>query len=478
MIRVRFAPSPTGLLHIGGARTALFNYLFAKRYNGKYILRIEDTDIERSTKESVDNLIRSLKWLGLSWDEGPEIGGNFGPYYQTHRFDLYKKYLDKLIDTGNAYPCFCSPEELKKERDEQLKSGAPVKYSGKCRNLTPEKLKENIEKGKQFSIRFKVPEHKKIVFKDLIHGDMEFDSEILGDFVIMRSNGYPTYNYSVVIDDALMKITHIIRGDDHLSNTPKQVMLYESLGFPLPIFAHVSMILGADGTRLSKRHGATSVEEFKKQGFLPEAIDNFLALLGWSAPEKDGKQEEILSLEEMSKLFSLEHVSKTPAMMNIDKLHWINGIYLRKRDPEEILSLTPNILDHEFFNKNREKALRYIKALKDHFFTLNDVESHIADFTEWKLEKKLVGPLNENYIALLKKMIIFIKKSGSLDLSNVGKAFKFLSKEFGIKGKELYIPMRKILSGKEEGAQLQYFFILLSKEELIRRFEAAIKEFE
>ncbi len=478
MIRVRFAPSPTGLLHIGGARTALFNYLFAKKNNGKYILRIEDTDIERSTKESVDNLIKSLKWLKLSWDEGPEIGGEYGPYFQTKRFDLYKKYLDKLIDEGKAYPCFCTTEELQKEREEQLEKGLPVKYSGKCRDLSPSEIKDKIDAGKPFAIRFKVPEKKKIRFKDLIHGDMEFDSDVLGDFVIMRSNGYPTYNYSVVIDDALMQITHVIRGDDHLSNTPKQVLLYEALGFPLPKFAHVSMILGADGTRLSKRHGATSVEEFEKQGYLPEALDNFLALLGWTPPAQDGKQEEIFSLDEISQMFSLEHVSKNPAIMNIDKLHWMNGIYLRKKTPQEILLLYPDILKNEFFNNDKEKALKYIKAMKDHFFTLNDIEEHIKDFTEWKLNKALIGSLDSNYLMLLKKLVKAVKSVDKLELKGVGNLFKHLSKEFNIKGKDLFIPMRYILSGKKEGAELQYFFIFLSKDELVKRIEKAIEAFE
>ncbi|HEV7220133.1 MAG TPA: glutamate--tRNA ligase, partial [Terriglobales bacterium] len=294
-VRVRFAPSPTGHLHVGNARTALFNWLFARHHGGTMILRIEDTDVERSEARFEDQLIGDLKWLGLDWDEGPDVGGPFGPYRQSDRVDLYREHAERLLEAHKAYLCFCTEADLQKEREKaQAEHRQPI-YSGKCRAIDPSEAKRRRENGEPCAIRLQIPEHP-IRFHDIVHGDVEFSSEVVSDPIILRSNGMPVYNYVVVIDDALMKITHVIRGDDHLSNTPKQVALYEALGWPVPEFAHLSTILGADRERLSKRHGATSIANFRDMGVLPEALVNYLALLGW-APS--GGTRELFDIKEL-----------------------------------------------------------------------------------------------------------------------------------------------------------------------------------
>lgn len=316
MIRVRFAPSPTGYLHVGGARTALFNYLFARHTGGTFVLRIEDTDIERSTKESEEKLMESLLWLGISWDEGPDVGGPYGPYRQSERTKIYREHCDRLIKEGKAYPVYAYPEEIEKIHDELLAQGKPPHYSEELFKQfdTPERRKELEERGLQPAIFFKMP-RREFVFIDIVKGKVAFKEGSIGDFVILRSNGLPTYNFAVVVDDMTMKITHVIRGDDHLSNTLRQLAIYEAFEVEAPAFAHVSTILGPDGKKLSKRHGHTSIEEFREKGFLPEAFVNFLVLLGWSHP--DGK--EIMDENEMIEKFSLERLNSSPAVFDVTK---------------------------------------------------------------------------------------------------------------------------------------------------------------
>jgi len=329
--RIRIAPSPTGWLHIGTARTALFNFLFARKYGGKFILRIEDTDKERSKKEYEKNILEGLKWLNLYWDEGPDIGGPYGPYRQSERIEIYKEYLLKLLKEEKAYYCFCSPEEIEAQKKDMALRGLTPIYSGKCRNLSKREAEEKIKRGENYVIRIKMPQ-KKIKFKDLIRGEIEFDLSLIGDIVIAKSLEEPLYNFTVVIDDYLMKITHIIRGDDHISNTPKQLVLQEMLNFERPFYAHLPMILGPDRSKLSKRHGEMALTEYKKLGYLKEAMINFLALLGWH-PSSD---EEIFSLEELIERFSLERVQKSGAVFNHLKLDWFNSFYLKKIPFEEI----------------------------------------------------------------------------------------------------------------------------------------------
>lgn len=325
-VRVRFAPSPTGKLHIGGARTAIYNWAFARANGGTFILRIDDTDPTRSTDENTQIILRAMHWLGLDWDEGPEVGGDFGPYSQTERLDLYKQTAERLLAEGKAYPCFCTPEQLAADREAAQARKDPFQgYQRRCRDLSTEEAQARIDAGEPYVLRIKVPEDRgNVVINDAVHGEVTFDAKELDDFVIFRSDGTPTYNFATVVDDALMGITHVIRGDDHLSNTPRQVMVYEAMGAPVPVFAHISMILGADGKKLSKRHGATSVEEYRDAGYLSDAFVNYLALLGWSL---DG-ETTVIPRDVLASQFSLERISKNPATFDPKKLDWMNAEYI------------------------------------------------------------------------------------------------------------------------------------------------------
>jgi glutamyl-tRNA synthetase len=349
-IRVRFAPSPTGLVHVGNARTALYNWLFARRMGGEFLLRIEDTDLDRSESRYERQLIEDLRWLGLDWDEGPGDPGTpdkgaFGPYRQSERLAIYAELTERLLAEGKAYRCFCTQEELEAEREAASKEHGPQIYSGRCRALGQAEIEQNLAAGKHFAVRLKI-EDRPLRFHDLVRGDVEFAAETVSDPILVRSAsggaggvsaGVPVYNYVVTIDDALMQITHVIRGDDHISNTPKQVAIYEAFGWPVPEFAHLSTILGADRERLSKRHGATSISTFREMGYLPEALVNYLALLGWGA--EDGKTETF-TLEELTKAFSLERVTPSPAIFDFDKLNWLNRHYLKSIDPVRLAALS------------------------------------------------------------------------------------------------------------------------------------------
>src|SRR5882757_8681186 len=334
-VRVRFAPSPTGQLHIGNVRTALFNWLFARQKGGTFILRIEDTDLERSEARYETQLMEDLKWLGIDWDEGPDVGGPYPPYRQSDKMDVYRGYAERLIKEQKAYYCFCSAEELECDRQAAMAEQRQPNYSGKCRNIDPAEAERRRAVGEPAAIRLQIPEHP-IRFHDIVRGDVEFSNEVVSDPIIVRSSGMPVYNYVVVIDDADMKITHVIRGDDHISNTPKQVAVYEALGLPVPEFAHLSTILGPDRERLSKRHGATSVASFREMGVLPEALVNYMALLGW-APS--GGDREIFSPQELVKEFRLERVTPSPAVFDFEKLYWLNRHYVKEADRERIASL-------------------------------------------------------------------------------------------------------------------------------------------
>jgi len=330
-VRVRFAPSPTGFLHVGNARTALFNWLFARQHKGVFILRIEDTDVERSAQEYEAMLKGELQWLGLSWDEGPDIGGDYGPYRQSLRLSIYNKYTQRLLAEEKAYYCFCSPQQLEKERKEALASGRIPIYSGRCRSLLPQETQQRIASGEQAAVRLKTPQSGAISYHDLVRGKLSFDLKLIGDPILVRSSGLPAYNYAVVIDDALMKISHVIRGEDHISNTPRQLLVYQALGLEPPQFAHLSLVMGKDGARLSKRHGATAVAEFQRQGILALALFNYLALLGWAPPEG----QEILSREELVELFDLTRVSRSSAIFDYDKLYWINRQHIKQLSSQE-----------------------------------------------------------------------------------------------------------------------------------------------
>lgn len=354
-VRVRFAPSPTGKLHVGGARTAIFNWAFARANHGSFILRIDDTDPTRSTEENTQIILRAMRWLGLDWDEGPEVGGDFGPYAQTERAAMYREALEQLIAKGAAYPCFCTPEQLEEDRQAARARKDPFQgYQRRCRDLDPDEARKRIEAGEPHVWRIKVPlDRGDVVVNDAVHGQVTFAARELDDFVIFRSDGTPTYNFATVVDDAAMKITHVIRGDDHLSNTPRQVMVYEALGAPVPVFAHISMILGTDGKKLSKRHGATSVEEYRDAGYLSDAFVNYLALLGWSP---DG-ETTIVPRETLAKTFSLEHVSKNPATFDPKKLDWMNAEYINAMTDQDFANtiLIPELIDAGLITKPEDR---------------------------------------------------------------------------------------------------------------------------
>lgn len=360
-IRTRFAPSPTGPLHMGNARTALFNYLFAKKHNGRFVLRIEDTDKERSKKEWEKDVTENLKWLGIEWDEGIEAESIHGPYRQSERTDIYKKYIEKLLEEKKAYYCFCSHEELEAQKQEQSSRGETPRYSGICKTLSEKEIKKNIENNKPSIIRF-VTKHKTISFGDLVRGKIEFKTELLGDFVIAKDAETPLYNFTAVIDDFEMKITHVIRGEDHIPNTPKQILIQEALGFNYVKYAHLPLILGEDRAKLSKRHGENSVTKFRKEGYLPEAVINFLSLLGWNP----GGDKEVFSLSSLEKMFSLDKVQKGGAIFNIERLDWINGLYIRKTSIKDITKLCiPFLIEAKLLKeKNGNNILNLFKRNK------------------------------------------------------------------------------------------------------------------
>ena len=362
-VRVRFAPSPTGKLHIGGARTAIYNWAFARAMGGTFILRIDDTDPTRSTQENTDIILRAMRWLGLDWDEGPEVGGEFGPYAQTERLELYKQAAQKLWDEGHAYPCFCSSEKLAEDRAAAQARKDPFQgYQRTCRNISDEEARARMAAGEPYVLRIKVPEGRgDVVIDDAVHGKVIFDAKELDDFVIFRSDGTPTYNFATVVDDAAMGITHVIRGDDHLSNTPRQVMVYEALGAPVPTFAHISMILGADGKKLSKRHGATSVEEYRDAGYLSDAFVNYLALLGWSL---DG-ETTVIPRDVLASKFSLDRISKNPATFDPKKLDWMNAEYINAMSDTEFADkiMVPELHEAGLIAGNEEYDENWIDAL-------------------------------------------------------------------------------------------------------------------
>ena len=479
-IRVRFAPSPTGYLHIGGARTALFNWLFAKHYGGTFILRIEDTDRARSTHEAVEAIIDGMKWLGLDWDEGPEKGGEYGPYFQTERLNLYREFVEKLLETGAAYYCYCSAEELADRRKKQFADGKPPIYDRKCLNLSETEKKKLGKEGKRPAIRFKMPD-KLIVVQDLIKGSMEFESKLLSDFVITKSDGIPTYNFAAVIDDILMKISLVMRGDDHISNTPKQIAIYQALGVPLPEFAHIPMIMGPDNTRLSKRHGATSVMEFQRMGFLPEAVVNYIALLGWSP----GTNQEIFPIKDLIKYFTLDKVSNHSAIFDMEKLNWFNNEYLKRLPDEKYVEmLQPFLKDAGYIElplseekenwlrkvvslmKSRVRNLKQFLEFGDYFF--------VENFT---VEEDATKILEQNGVRdILEHLVEILKGIKDWKEENIESEVREMANQLNLKGKQIIHPTRVSLSGKTVGPGLFLLMEVLGKETNIKRLEKTIDE--
>ena len=383
-IRLRFAPSPTGYLHIGSARTAFFNWLFAKKKSGKFILRIEDTDIERNREETVETILDSMKWLGMDWDEGPGIGGDFGPYRQSQRLDIYKNLSAKMIEEGKAYICFCTPAQISEDREKALKTGIFYKYDRKCANLSKNEVNRRINEGEKYSIRTLVPQDRTLFFKDNVYGSFDIKCSNIEDFIIIRSNGMPTYNFSAAVDDCLMQISHIIRGEDHLSNTPKQLLIYDALNFDYPDFTHLPMILASDGQKLSKRHGSISIESYRKVGFLPEAVLNYIALLGWAFDDKT----TIFSVEEMMEKFELTSINKKAPKFDYEKLLYLNGYYIRnlKEDKLREILLSDIIPNSRILSVNqgflKEKLPEIIPITKERVKTIAEFEKILLPFFE------------------------------------------------------------------------------------------------
>ncbi|MBN2218830.1 MAG: glutamate--tRNA ligase [Kosmotogaceae bacterium] len=479
MIRVRFAPSPTGYLHVGGARTALFNYLFAKHYGGKLVLRVEDTDISRSTKEFEDQLMESLLWLGITWDEGPDVGGAFGPYRQSERGPVYREMIGDLLQRKQAYEVHAYPEEIEELHDKLLSEGKAPHYDQEMLEVfnTVERISEFKSKGLRPVVFFKMP-RKDYRLPDLIKGEVVFKEGAIGDFVIMRSNGQPIYNFAVVADDITMEISHVIRGDDHLSNTLRQLALYEAFGAPIPSFAHVSMILGPDGRKLSKRHGDTSVEQFRDRGFLPEAFFNFLTLLGWSHP--DGK--EILHLEEIIESFSIERVNTSAAIFDEAKAKWMNGVYIRESDLERITDLAvpfiieSNLMTSEEAVANRKWLKRAIDSVRKGVETLSEIPDKMRLYFE-DPQVTVFTPSDDVEKGVYKALEAFKDQVEYLDSWNndeiVG-TIRSILKELKPDRKGFYMTLRKILTSVEEGPELVDIIFLLGRNKTLNRLQRAI----
>jgi len=450
-IRVRIAPSPTGSTHVGLVRSALFNQLFAESENGKFILRIEDTDLERSTKESEESIIKDLKWSGIRWDEGPDIGGEYAPYRQSERLDIYRKMANKLVEDGKAYYCFCSDEEIEERKKQQIKKGLSHHYDGKCRSIPKEDALKRIKSGENHVIRFKALEED-IIFKDLVRGELKFEQGVVGDFIIMRSNGIPTYNFAVVIDDIDMKISHVFRGEEHLSNTPKQIMLYKAFNKPIPEFGHLSILLGEDRQKLSKRNGSSTVALLRSEGILSEAMINYLFLLGWTSHS----DQEIFKRNEMSSLFNCKNLVKNPQIFDIKKLRWINHKYIIDLPDESLVSRTLPFMDKSLLaNNSKEFIKRVILSCRNDMEVLSDInkrapfffkepEKYDETLLEFLPKIDILEKLFNEYIARLSKLEKFEKQEMHATL-------KALGKELQIKGKQLFIPMRLALTGQEEG---------------------------
>ncbi len=479
-VRVRFAPSPTGPFHIGGARSALFNWLFARKMGGKLILRIEDTDLERSSRESEENIKAALKWLGMDWDEGIDVGGENGPYRQTERLDIYKKYTEKLLAEGKAYYCYCTDEELEEERQALIKEGKMPRYMGKCRNLTPEQIAAYEAEGRKPTVRFRVPADQQILVRDMVRGDVVFDSNNIGDFVIVKSDGIPTYNYAVVIDDALMHITHVIRAEEHLSNTPRQCLVYDALGFEKPVFGHISLILGKDHTKMSKRHGATSVDQYRQLGYLPEGIVNFLALLGW-APNSE---QEIFSIDELIKEFSMERVAKNPAVFDIDKLNWINQHYMRQLDDEAFFAAAkPHMIAAGYMTgEETGEKIAWLKKVvatsKDHVsFAAQipaSVEMYFNDEFGFENDEAAAVLQAETVPTVIGMLLEELPKLEVLDGVAVKALFKTIQKTTKLKGKDVFMPIRVALTGNQHGPELAEMVPLLGIERTEKRIRASL----
>jgi glutamyl-tRNA synthetase len=479
-VRVRYAPSPTGFPHVGNIRTALFNWLFARHTGGKFIVRIEDTDVTRKVKGAVKAILDSLQWLGLDWDEGPEVGGKYGPYVQSERLELYKEAAERLISQGDAYYCYCSPQRLEGMRAEQVKRKQPPGYDRYCRNLSPEERAKREAEGITPVVRFKTPLEGQTRFHDLIYGEVAFENSTIDDFVLLKSDGYPTYHLANVVDDHAMKISHVIRAEEWLSSTPRHRLLYQALGLEPPQFAHLPMILGTGRAKLSKRHGAVSILEYQEQGYLPEAMVNFLALLGWSLDDKT----ELMSRQELVQNFSLERIGRTGAIFNREKLDWMNGVYIRNLTAEEFFAAVQPYLmmdeaagkaliaDEEYVRdilpliQERAKKLADVPRLTRFFFELQldlDLETLIVAGMDRQSTRKALEVVRER-----------LEKLEPFDANSLEALLRPLATELGLKTGQLFGTLRVTATGETAAPPLFQTMAVLGKERCLRRIEAAL----
>jgi glutamyl-tRNA synthetase len=462
-MRLRFAPSPTGQLHVGNARTALFNWLLARGQGGTFIVRIEDTDLERSTRESEQAMLDDLRWMGLEWTEGVEAGGDYGPYRQTERLHIYRAHAVELMAKGHAYHCFCSPQRLEEDRQAALREGRPPQYVGRCREIPRDEARRRVGNGEPAAIRFRVPDRREgqeVSFNDLVRGHVRFGTDVIGDPVIVRAGGVPAYNFAVVIDDALMGITHVVRGEDHISNTPRQILIYEAFGWTPPAFAHVSLVLGPDHAPLSKRHGATSVKEFRDRGYLPEALTNYLALIGWSP----GEGEELVPIEELARRFRIESVGHSAGVFDVDKLAWVNRYYLKAAPPDRLAHLSvPYLRQHGWVTEPApadvaflEKIIPVAAASVDR---LEQIPARLAFLFDYSATRALEQPdiRAEAFAArhVITGLAEELRQSGRLiDQDAFRAAAARVRDRSGQKGKALFHPIRLALTGESEGLEL------------------------
>ncbi|MDO9464848.1 MAG: glutamate--tRNA ligase [bacterium] len=474
--RVRFAPSPTGSLHLGNVRTAIFNWLFARHAKGTFILRMEDTDKERSTPESVSLILESLRWLGLDWDEGPDVGGDFGPYYQMQRLDKYKKYIDILIKGNMVYSCFCTPERLAEMRLQMQKKKLPPRYDGKCKNLSAEEIKHLTSQGIKHVLRFRVPTTGITEFNDLIHGKISIENSVLDDFVIVKSDAGPTYNFACVVDDIEMKITHVIRGDDHISNTPKQIAVYKALGCNSPKFAHIPLILGPDKAKLSKRHGAASPLEYRDMGYLPHALLNFLTLLGW-AP---GDNREVMSRDEIIESFSIEKINDRNAVFDSQKLDWMNGIYIRKMPLEKLVGIALEELKKAKLIKDTkevgiDKISKIVGLIQERLKKFSEIPQLINYFfmdTPIYEEKAVNKFLRKDGIPqMLQELCNVIEGVKSFDIETLESVVRAFIEKKGLKPGDVIHPVRVALTGRAASPPIFDVMEVLGKQTCLERIQ-------
>lgn len=473
-VRTRFAPSPTGDLHVGGARTALFNWLFTRHEGGEFILRIEDTDFDRSAQKYVDRILSAMRWLGLDWDEGPEVGGPHGPYAQSERLDVYEDIVDRLKKKDKIYKCYCTKEELEKQRQRQRDRGEPPRYSGRCRDLSDEEEQKFIDEGRDFTYRYRIP-RKPVTVRDIAKGDVSFPPDQVGDFIIIKSNGSPSYNFAVVVDDQLMNITHVIRGDDHLSNTPRQLYLYDAFDWEPPTWVHLAMILGQDGERLSKRHGATDVQEYRDDGFLPEAMNNALALLGWSPP--DG--EEVKPIPDLIEEFSLDRVSKSASRFDFDKVRWLNGQHLRSLSAEELVARFKPFLPEQMNERDRDQLPELLDTLREQLELLTDFAPLYETFFQQPVEpsEEALDWLRERpeAVTVVDEFASRLEAVSTLDGDATGDVIGDVDDAVEASGRDLYLPMRIAVTGRMEGPEFHEMMPLLGKERCLNRVRTVLE---